>query len=191
MCPYDWKFSLFNFSRKDFKVTHWIMRAIKFAKYKENGTSTSKLLLIKYLFKSPMYDWKNIFKLVYEIFQDVLSSVKNNSSRERPLLHVHIAENSPDASPGLKKEEFEEISSVSSLTTYSSGQDDFKQRTNYRNGNCCLFCGFDSIPLFAAHILPFSKFQTEESVFTTCDICAINDKPNRLTLRRNFTHYLV
>ncbi len=137
-----------------------------------------------YVLEYPQYSWKDRHKLVEETFTSVLSSIVNKTfekRNERPLLYVYNLENSPNESPKDKKEDGE-TSSVTSIVTDRSGQDDFKTRTKFRDNNCCVFCGFDSDPLYAAHILPYAKFKTNQTAFAACGICGINDTANGLTL---------
>lgn len=57
------------------------------------------------------------------------------------------------------KKAADDVSSLGSVATDRSGQDDFKRRTRFRDNSVCVLCGFDGQPLYAAHILEYALFK--------------------------------
>ena len=93
---------------------------------------------------------------------------------DRPLLY-------PESSPSHKKAN-DDVSSIGSAVTDRSGQDDFKNRTRFRDECLCVFCGFSGQPLYATHILEYALFKEGQTKFREYDMTGINDTCNGLTL---------
>lgn len=200
------KFVQFSISSraKQVKVTNWLTGESQYVEvYSDTSfnefvnATVDKLLLNVVVVYSlpPPHLWKERVRVSEGNFHEVVSSVISGSLVDRPLLYAHPHVDSPECSPSHLKKAADDVSSLGSVATDRSGQDDFKRRTRFRDNSVCVFCGFDGQPLYAAHILEYALFKDNQNKFKEYDMTGINDTCNGITLCWNchqaFDNHLV
>jgi hypothetical protein len=188
------KFVQFSISSraKQVKVTHWLTGEFHYVDvYADTSFNefvnaiVDKLSLnsvVIYILPPPDHLWRKRVRLEDNTFREVVSCIIGGPIVDRPLLYAHPGDDSPESSLSHVKKANDDVSSISSAVTDRSGQDDFKNRTRFRDDYRCVFCGFSGQPLYAAHILEYALFKEDQTKFREYEMTGINDTCNGLTL---------